>query len=546
MSLDVENLYDRRADARWERVSVSDLVERLVWSTPDKPALIGWEGAYSDDRFRSLTYRELDGLANRIGQGLVAGGLNRGDVAVMMCENSVEAYAFKLGAAKAGVVVAPFNPAMAPDVVSHLIGVVEPKFAVVDAELWPNIEKAFRASDLTVDLTIEIGGDAVAGSQGFAAFVDAYPAIEPDVVIHGDDIWEILFTSGTSAMPKGVMISHTSSTLAAYGFALSLTRGLRFESDLVVGTFLPMVYHIGHNIFALAGFATGGSMVIGRRPDAAAVADAIRAHHITGLWAGSPAMLGALLTATNTNESDISSLTVMVYGWAPVPAHVLDGLRAQAPKVTAFGIFGQTESISCHRFWPDKWDALYRETTPRINYVGIPSPLLSSQVVDAEGVGLEGRPGEPGEAVYRSPVMTAGYYKDSESTRVAFRDGWFHSGDSCVYDENGLRIMVDRFKDIVKTGGENVSSIRVESVLMLHPSVQKAAVIGVPDDRWGEAVTAIVVPAEKGQVTEVDLIEFARERLAGYETPKSIVFVDSVPETVGGKIMKFKLREQYR
>jgi acyl-CoA synthetase (AMP-forming)/AMP-acid ligase II len=150
-----------------------------------------------------------------------------------------------------------------------------------------------------------------------------------------------------------------------------------------------------------------------------------------------------------------------------------------------------------------------------------------------------------GEAVYRSPVMTAGYYRNEDATREAFRDGWFHSGDSCAFDENGLRVMVDRFKDIVKSGGENVSSIRVESALVQHPAVARAAVIGVPDRRWGEAVTAVVV-RDGDALSEEELIAFARDRLAGFETPKQIIFVDELPETVGGKILKYRLRQQYR
>jgi acyl-CoA synthetase (AMP-forming)/AMP-acid ligase II len=152
----------------------------------------------------------------------------------------------------------------------------------------------------------------------------------------------------------------------------------------------------------------------------------------------------------------------------------------------------------------------------------------------------------PGEAVYRSPAVTAGYYQDEQATQHAFRHGWFHSGDSCIYDEHGLRVMIDRYKDIVKSGGENVSSIRVEAVLHEHPAVTKAAVIGLPHERWGEAVTAVVIadPAYP-PAAEQELLDFCRERLAGFETPKSVIFVDRLPETVGGKVLKYKLRQQY-
>jgi acyl-CoA synthetase (AMP-forming)/AMP-acid ligase II len=151
--------------------------------------------------------------------------------------------------------------------------------------------------------------------------------------------------------------------------------------------------------------------------------------------------------------------------------------------------------------------------------------------------------------VYRSPAVTAGYYRDRPATEHAFRHGWFHSGDSCVYDADGLRIMVDRYKDIVKTGGENVSSLRVEAVLHQHPAVRKAAVIGLPHDRWGEAVTAVVIPAPARGAGPADLaaelIAFCRDRLAGFETPKGVLFVDALPETVGGKVLKYQLRAQF-
>jgi hypothetical protein len=197
-----------------------------------------------------------------------------------------------------------------------------------------------------------------------------------------------------------------------------------------------------------------------------------------------------------------------------------------AEQFMLVGIFGQTEAISCHRFWPDVWPDKYLATAPAVNYVGIPNPLLASTVMDADGKHLLDEPGVAGEAVYRSPAVTSGYYKDQAATEEAFRHGWFHSGDSCVVDDDGLRIMVDRYKDIIKSGGENVSSLRVEAVLHQHPDVAKAAVVGLPHDRWGEAVTAIVVREPGRQPPADELIAFCRERLAGFESPKAVLFAD--------------------
>lgn len=543
-TFDVTNLHGRRAVHRWERTSVGDLLERVTWSFPDKAAIIGRPGAYTAQRFHRLTYREADEIANQVANGLLAKGLQRGDVVVLFCENTVEALLTKLGIAKAGLVAAPMNPMMAPDVVAAMIALVRPALAVVDAELWPRAEAPFTAAGVEVAITIPVGGDPVPGSRSFAEFLNGQPSTEPDVSIHGDDIWEILFTSGTTALPKGVMISHTCSYLAAFGFALSLTRGLRVETDLCLGTFLPMIYHVGDQPFTYSVFLSGGTLVLGRRPAAEPIAEMIAEERVTALWSGSPAMVGALDTVlTGRPDLDATCLKVIVYGWAALPPAVLASMKRHCGgDLLVFEIFGQTESISCHRFWPDVWPELYARTAPQDNYVGVPSPILASTVLDPFGEDLAGSPGVAGETVYRSPSMMSGYYRDEPATREAFRYGWFHSGDSCAYDDDGLRVMLDRYKDIVKTGGENVSSLRVEAVLGQHPAVARAVVVGLPHPRWGEAVVGVVMPRAGQTVSEADLIAHCRDRLAGYETPKDILFVSELPETVGGKVLKYKLR----
>ncbi|MCW3011366.1 MAG: AMP-binding protein [Solirubrobacterales bacterium] len=541
--MDVTNLHHRRATERWERVSVGDIFERLTWSYPDKDAIVAWEGAFADPALERVTYAQADALANRIANALLAHGLGRGDRVMLFCENSVEAYLTKFGIAKAGLTCVPINPMMAPDVVAYLIDKAEPAFAIVDAELWPKAEEAFALRGLSPDVTIEIGGDAIDGTVGFSAWVAAAATSEPDVEIHADDIWEIIFTSGTTAMPKGAMISHNYSYLGAYSFALTLTRGVRIECDLTLCSFLPLIYHIADQIFSFPAFLAGGTLVIGRGFDPAHVGQAIARERATALWSGSPAMLGDVLAALEREDHDASTLGVVVYGWTAAPPELIAGLKARCgEQLVAVEILGQTEAISCHRFWPDKWPEVFAATAPATNYVGVPNPMVAADLVDEEGNSLRGTVGIPGEVVYRSPVVTAGYYRDEEQTRAAFRGGWFHSGDVCTYDEQGLRIMVDRSKDIVKSGGENVSSLRVEAVLVQHADVGKAAVVGLPHERWGEAVTAFVVAAEGARPDTDALVAWAKERLAGFEAPKRIVVVDELPVTVGGKVLKYKLR----
>ncbi|MGD9526600.1 AMP-binding protein [Pseudonocardia sp.] len=543
-AIDAETLRGRRAVHRWERTSIGDVFERLTWSRPDQAAIVAADGACGEERFACVTYREADAVANRLAHALAAAGLVPGDRVLLFCENTVEAFLAKVGIAKAGMVAVPLNPGLAPDVVEHLVRLTEPGLAIVDAELWPRLAPVANATGLRVGATITVGGDPVAGSPAFGALLDGHPDTEPDVQIHGDDIVQLLFTSGTTALPKGVMLSHGAVQLAGLNFALSLTRGLRHETDLRVATFLPMIYHVGDALFTYSAFLAGGTLVLGRRPLPGAVVDAVAAHAVTALWAGSPQFVAALAAELDARPGlDVSSLTTLVYGWGALAPELLARLEARAaPGFVTLGIFGQTEAIACHRFWPTAWPDVHARTAPAVNYVGVPCGLLASDVVDESGEPVRG---EPGEAVYRSPVMTAGYYRDPDATREAFRGGWFHSGDSAVVDDDGLRIMVDRFKDIVKTGGENVSSLRVEAVLHQHPGVAKAAVVGLPHARWGEAVTAVVVPRPGAQPDAEAVVAFCRGRLAGYETPKAVVFTDALPETVGGKVLKYRLREAY-
>lgn len=549
MTIDVTHLTHRRATDRWNRVAVGDMLERLVWSVPDQEAIVGCAGAFAHPEHERVTYRRANAITNRFANALLARGLKSEDRVLMVCENSVESYLTKLAVAKAGLVVVPINPSLAPDVIAHLLALVEPAFAIVDAECWPRIASAFAMKQLTPAVTIPIGGDVVPGSVSFADFIASAPDTEPESEIHGDDIWEILFTSGTTALPKGTMLSHSNAYMAAYGYALTNTRGVRFECDLRMCSFLPLIYHIGGQIFGLSVLLTGGTLILGRRPNAEKVAEACSKEKATTLWGGSPTMINAFadVVANAPQSYDLSALGLVIYGWASITPKTLATLKSfTRDALVTVEIFGQTEAIACHRFWPDKSRELFDQFAPQANYVGLPSPLLASYVSDKEGNSLIGQPGVVGEAVYRSPTVMAGYYKDEAATQLAFDKGWFHSGDSCAYDDGGLRIMIDREKDIVKTGGENVSSLRVEAVLAQHPAVARVAVIGLPHERWGEVVTAVVIRRQNyGQIEADALITFCRQTLAGYETPKQVLFVETFPETVGGKILKYKLRAQF-
>lgn len=546
MKIDVERLYDRRADQRWERISVGDVFERLCWSEPDKVALIAAPCAVRDAAFARVTYRQADEAANAIAHGLLAQGLQRGDRVALFCDNSVDAFLVKIGIAKAGLVALPINTMMAPDMVAHSLRHVGAVAAIVDFESWNKARGPVEAAGIPVLAAIADPAGGTGDFPSLRALMADQPITEPDVRIHGDDIWEILMTSGTTSMPKAVMISHTHTYLAAMNQALSYSRGVGAESDFRMCTFLPVIYHIGDQIFAFSPLLCGGSLVLGRGFDPARLAQAVTDERPTALFGGSPQLISELVRVSlaATERLDLSSLQVLVFGWAALPPALAEQLQQLCKGVALVGIFGQTEAIALHRFPVARWPEVHRQTAPAVNVVGLPTPLLASTVMDEDGRSLHGQPGVRGEAVYRSPIITAGYFRDEAATCQAFRHGWFHSGDMCEFRDDGLRVMVDRYKDVVKSGGENVSSLRVEAVVAQFPVVARVAVVGVPDTRWGEAVTAVVVPRPGETVDEAALIAFCRERLAGYETPKRVVVADDLPVTVGGKVLKYKLRAQ--
>lgn len=547
MAFDVTTLRGRRADQRWNRVSVGDLLERVTWSSPDKEAIVGWEGAYGDPEFARVTYSDGDHYANQVAHALAAEGLVPGDRVLLYCDNSVEAVLAMIGIAKAGMVVVPVNPLLAPDVLAWAMELTEPALAIVDAGLYSRGSEAFDGYGLAPRVSITIGGEPVEGSMAFQDWIAGRPEAEVDVQIHGDDVWALVFTSGTTSMPKASMMTHTYSYFAAYAYGMSLTRGLAYETDLVASTFKPIIYHCGHNSMPLPTFLAGGTVVLGRRPDAAQMAKAVSSERVTAAWLGSPLWVEKLVAAAEADihGTDLHSLTVAMFSWGAMRPDLADRLTAVCgPQVQMLEVFGQTESMSCFRFWPAQHPDRHEESLRGTNHVGVPTPILAADIHDAEGRSLRGRPGIPGEAVYRSPVLTAGYYRDEPATADAFRGGWFHSGDSCEFTEDGAQVMVDRFKDIVKSGDENVSSLRVEGVVAAHPGIERVAVVGLADERWGEAVTAVVVRAAGSAATEEDLIDHARARLAPFEVPKRVVFVQEMPSTVGGKVMKYRLRQQ--
>jgi acyl-CoA synthetase (AMP-forming)/AMP-acid ligase II len=544
MAIDVTSLVDRRANNRWDRCSVGDIFERVAIVTPDAEAIVGAPGAFADAELSRVTYAVADQLANRFANRLLDLGLCRGDRVMFICDNSVEGYIAKIGVVKAGGVCVPINPRQASDFVAYAADLTEPRFTVADAAFL----SVARARNVLVDVTIPIGSKDIEGAS-FEEFCAGGSMDAPEITIHGDDVWQILFTSGTTSMPKGVMISHNYTYMTAMSWALSQTRGLRHESFLRAACFMPIMFHIGDQGYSMPSLFVAGTLILGRSMRPETIAETIVSEQATMLAAIPTEGPYALLEALARQGRGPLALTCLLGAVRPYDSQAPEIMRrwkAMAPDVDFLYLAGQTESTAGHRLMLSAFpDQLADAQLRGVNIVGRPAPIMVSQVVNVDGGTIPLPHGVMGELLYRSPAMMSGYYRDEEATRAAFDGGWFHTGDLATAKPSGERILSGRSKDMIKTGGENVAALRVEAVVMAHPSVARVAVVGLPDDRWGEMVTAVVVPTPGATIDEDDVINFCRSRLAGFETPKRVIVRDLLPlDFSGAKVLKSELKKQ--
>lgn len=514
-----------------QRVAVGDIFRRQARSRPDQEAVVEKRG----ERYLRLTYRELNEQLNRFARALRSLGLAKGDRVGLLGPNSVEYLIALYGCAKGGFTAVPVNPGLGPKDVAYILNHAEVKVLVVDDLLVPLVHG--MKNDLPgVSHFVSI---PATGKDAGEPFVDFYRFIEgnsgeevEDVIIEDRDLLEILYTSGTTAYPKGVMISH----LAVFIMSLSNAIELEIRRGRVGTTLMPL-FHCAQQTFTTTFFHVGGKTVLFRGFDPGWMLEAIQREKI-GVIFCLPAMYRAMLDYPKVSGYDLSSVERCVYAMTPMDQRTLaEGIRVFGAEFM-LGT-GQTEFFPSTNTFRPEW-----QLKKQGNYWGESALVLDTAVMDEEGNLLP--PGKIGEIVWRGPAAMEGYLKNPEATAESRKFGWHHSGDLGYFDEDGLLVFVDRKKDMIKTGGENVPSIKVERVILSDPRVESAAVVGLPHERWIEAVTAFVVPKKGAQLTEEDIISLCKKELGGFEVPKRVVFLEDMPKTTTGKIQKHILRERYR
>lgn len=468
-------------------------------------------------RDRSWTYAELDEAVSRAAQVLRSSGLAPGDRVGAYGHNS-DAYLIGfLACARGGLVHVPVNQNLTGDDLAYIVDQAGCGLVLADPDLTGNLPGATNVLPLR---------DADDSLLARLPTTTPYDGPEPG----GDDLTQLLYTSGTTALPKGAMMTHRALVheyLSAIA-ALDLQAG-----DLPVHS-LPLYHSAQMHVFLLPYLAVGAVNVILDAPDAEQIFDLVEAGRADSVFAPPTVWIG-LSNRPDFATRDLSGLRKAYYGASIMPVPVLERLRERLPTLAFYNCFGQSE------IGPLSMVLGPHEHKGRMDSCGRPVLFVEARLVD--GSGTEVSDGEQGEIVYRSPQLCEGYWDKPEETAEAFRDGWFHSGDLAVRDEDGYFTVVDRVKDVINSGGVLVASRQVEDALYTHQAVAEVAVIGLPDERWIEAVTAVVVA--RGEVTEAELLAHAREKLARFKAPKKVLFVDELPRNASGKILKRELRDRF-
>ncbi|MEU6366834.1 acyl-CoA synthetase [Streptomyces sp. NPDC046931] len=490
-------------------VTVDGTLRRSARRTPERVAI-----RYED---RSWTYAELDDAVSRAARVLRESGLGPGDRVGAYGHNS-DAYLIGfLACARAGLVHVPVNQNLTGEDLAYLVDQSGCALVLADPDLAGNLPGGVRVRPLR---------DADDSLLARLAVTEPYDGEEP----RGEDLVQLLYTSGTTALPKGAMMTHRA---LVHEYLSAITALDLSAGDRPVHA-LPLYHSAQMHVFLLPCLAVGAQNIILGAPDGDRLFDLIETGGVDSLFAPPTVWIG-LANRPDFATRDLSGLRKAYYGASIMPVPVLERLKERLPKLAFYNCFGQSEiGPLAMVLGPD-------EHKGRMDSCGRPVLFVEAKLVDEAGQDVPD--GERGEIVYRSPQLCEGYWDKPEETAEAFRDGWFHSGDLAVRDTRGYFTVVDRVKDVINSGGVLIASRQVEDALYTHERVAEVAVIGLPDERWIEAVTAVVVPC--GEVTEAELLAHARERLAHFKAPKRVLFVDELPRNASGKILKRELRERF-
>ncbi|MBW1772654.1 MAG: long-chain fatty acid--CoA ligase [Deltaproteobacteria bacterium] len=490
---------------------------------PDKEALIGLG--------KRITYRQLDERVDSLARGLMDLGIGKGDIVALLLLNCCEYMELTFAVNRVGAAWLPLNFRLAGEEFRYILENAGAKALITEPEFEP-VVSSVRERLPELKHCFMLGTDAPKDWISYEGVIESNRGSNPPHAEVGlDDLHRLSYTSGTTSHPKGVMLSYDN--LYWKNFAHILVFKLS-EADrtLVVGPF----YHVGGmDLPATGTIHAGGSLVILRGFDSVEVLQTIDKEKVTNIWL-SPAMTIMLFQEPTFDRYDVSSVRFIIDGGEKMPAALIKQFTEKFPNAWFADAYGLTETVSGDTFLAKD------KMLNKLGSVGRPCPHLHVRVVDEKGRDMP--PNEMGEIILKGPKVFKGYWKNPEATAAAIRDGWFYTGDMGNLDEDGYLYIMDRKKDMIISGGENIASPEVERVIYDHPSVLEAAVVGIPDPKWLEVPKAFVVLKPDKSLTSEELFDHCVKKLAKFKVPKEVEFIDQLPRNPSGKVLKRELRER--
>ena len=507
--------------------AVADIVREHGTNRPEHPALVQGD--------TTITWRQLYERAGRVANYLSSCGVGNQDRIALLDKNSLEHFEIFFGAGLLNAVTVSVNWRLAAPEVEYIVNDAEAKVLIVGREFLPVLQAIDGKLPTVTHILVIDGPDDY---LDFRSAVDASDSSDPHVQAGPDDVAFQLYSSGTTGRPKGVMLSN-----ANFLAGIPLSRdGYQLDADSVNMVAMPL-FHIGGGGWAMCGMLHGCTSVIVREVDPAQLIRVIERHRITHAFLV-PAVLQFMLQVPGVEEADYSSLKIFLYGASPISEDVLKR-SIRMFGCTFLQAYGSTETTGTIVLLPGSDHDPDGPNKHRLRSCGLPIPGVQVRIVDTS-TGNDTSTREVGEIWVKGPQVMQGYWHMPDETAKSIVDGgWFRTGDAGYLDADGYLYIHDRVKDMIVSGGENVYPAEVENALMGHPDIADVAVIAVPHDRWGETPKAMVVRATGSALTEQEVIDYARARLAKYKCPTSVDFIDALPRNPSGKILKKDLRAPF-
>lgn len=503
---------------------VGEILKRASHRSPNEEAFV-----FNDKR---ITYKELDVRATRLAGWLQSKGIEKNDKVAFMLKNSITFTETIFGIALSGGVSVPINFRLTANEVAYILKNSDSEMIIIE-EAYIDLVLSIKDKLTKLKTIIVVSNNSLSSELiSYESIIAENASYSPCETLTDSDTSFIMYTSGTTGTPKGAVLSHKNIHMNAMNLIYS-SRSRNGESNLIT----PPQFHIAGLLLTIKSVLTSGKTVLLQEFDPVRILTELEKEQINVIFLV-PAMWNFLFQVPNISEFDLSSVETCATGAAIAPVELKKRILNQFENAILVDHFGQTETTATATV------LVREEALSKPESVGRPFINIEARVVDEE---MNDVPiGSVGEIVYRGPTVMKEYYKNPEETKIAFRGGWFHSGDLAIKDEEGYFYMVDRKKDLIITGGENVYPAEIEEILYQLPEVLECAVYGIPDSKWGESIKAAIVLKPNDTLTEDEIIKHCKNHLASYKKPTSVDFIEALPRNTTGKVLKYKLRDSLK